>query len=85
MIEIKDLLAKFNTILLSEEGKKETIRKIISETINLEIESKDIQIKNNIMYLNIKPIYKSEILIKQDQIFAKLKESFGKRTPSSLL
>ncbi|MEK7471210.1 MAG: hypothetical protein AAB623_00995 [Patescibacteria group bacterium] len=84
MIEIKDLLARFNNILLSEEGKKEVIRKTISEIIKTEIKSQDFQIKNNIIYLNIKPIYKNEIFIKQGQILLKLEESFGKRTPTSL-
>jgi hypothetical protein len=37
MIEIKDLLVRFNNILLSEEGNKEITRKIISEIIDVEI------------------------------------------------
>ncbi|MEK7080830.1 MAG: hypothetical protein AAB902_00300 [Patescibacteria group bacterium] len=84
MIEIKDLLGRFNKILLSEEGKKESIRSIISEIIKVEINSKDIKIKNNIVYLNIKPIYKNEIFLKQDQIFLKLKESLSKKTPRAI-
>jgi len=85
MIEIKDLLAKFSNILLGEEGKKEIIRKIISEVIKIEIKSQDIEIKNNIIYLNIKPIYKNEIFIKQEQILSRFKESFGKNPPTGLL
>jgi len=84
MIEIKDLLARFNNILLSEEGNKEAIRKIISEVIKSEIDIKKIKIKNGTIYLSIKPIYKNEILIKQDQIFAKLKESLGKKIPENI-
>lgn len=85
MIEIKDLLVRFNNILLSEEGKKEIIRKTISEIIKVEINSQDIKLKDNIIYLNIKPIYKNEIFIKQDQILSKLKESFNKNSPTGLL
>jgi len=84
MIEIKDLLVRFNNILLGEEGKKEIIRKTISDIIKVEIKSQDIEIKNNIIYLNIKPIYKNEILIKQKQILLKLEEFFGKKTPTAL-
>ena len=84
MIEIKNLLVKFNKILLSEEAKKEFIKNAISEIIGIQIKNQDIQIKNNIIYLNIKPIYKSEILLKQDKIFLKLKEFFGKKTPTAL-
>ena len=85
MIEIKDLLVKFGNILLGEEVKKEVIRKTISEIIKVEIKSEEIQIKNNIIYLNIKPIYKNEVFLKQNKIFLKLKESFGRKTPTSLL
>ena len=84
MIEIKDLLSRFNNILLGEEGKKESIRKIISEIIKADIRSEDVKIKNGIIYLNIKPIFRSEILLKQEQIFSKLKESLGKKTPRDI-
>ena len=84
MIEIKDLLIKFNDLLFSEEIKKASIRNVLSQVIGIEINSKDIKIKNNIIYLNIKPIYKNEIFIKQDQIFLALKKSLGKKIPTEL-
>jgi hypothetical protein len=84
MIEIKDLLIRFNNLLSLGEGKIDSIRNIISETIGVQIKKEDIKIKNNIIYLNIKPIYKNEILLKQDQIFLKLKESLGKKIPQDI-
>ena len=80
MIEIKDLLGRFRGILSSKEGETESVRKIISEIIKLEIKNSDIQIKNGTVYLNIKPIYKNEILLKRDEIALKLKEVLGKKT-----
>ncbi len=84
MIEIKDLLSRFSEILLGEEGKKEAVRDVISSVIQVKIKSEDIKIKNNIIYLNIKPIYKNEIFIKQEKIFLALKEALGKKAPESL-
>jgi hypothetical protein len=84
MIEIKDLLIRFNNILLSEEGRKESVRRVISKIIGVDIKSEDIKIKNNIIYLNIKPIYKNEIFLKQEQIFSALEESLGKKSPTAL-
>ncbi|MFA6533160.1 MAG: hypothetical protein WCT22_04155 [Patescibacteria group bacterium] len=84
MIEIKNLLSRFERILFSEENKKEFIRSVISETIKVKINSEDIKIKNNIIYLNIKPIYKNEVFLKQEQIFLKLKESFDKKVPQNI-
>lgn len=78
MIEIKDLLLKFNNLLVTEDFKINTIRKVLFEVINLDINKSNIKIKNNIIYLNIKPIYKNEILIKRDEISLKLENYFGK-------
>ena len=37
-------------------------------------------IKDNIIYLNIKPIYKSEVFLNQSQILSELRKIFGKKT-----
>jgi hypothetical protein len=84
MIELKDLLARFNNLLLSEEGKTDTVRNIISEVIGIPIKKEEIRIKNNTVYLNIKPIYKNEIFLKQEQILLKLQEILGKKTPQNI-
>ena len=84
MIELKDLLLNLNTKLLSEELKKETIRNVITETIKLTIKSEDIKIKNNTIYLNIKPIYKNEIFLKKDFILEKIELSLGKKSPKDI-
>lgn len=69
MIEIKDLLLKFNNLLFSEEVKKNSIIDILNQVVGIQVKPEDIKIKNNIIYLNIKPIYKNEILLKKDEIF----------------
>jgi len=84
MIEIKDLLGKFSHLLASSEFAKESVRDIISKTINVEINSQDIEIKNGTIYLNIKPIYKNEILLKKERIHALLGEVLGKGAPRDL-
>ena len=85
MIEIKDLLNRFSNLLLSEEIKKNLIIDVLYKTIGLKIESKDVKIKNNIIYLNIKPIYKNEIFFKKDEIFTKLKEGLGNKAPHKIV
>lgn len=84
MIEIKDLLLKFNNLLLSEEVKREFVGRVISETIGLQIKPKDIKIKDNTVYLNIKPTYKNEIFLKKDKILSELKKILGKKTPQNI-
>ena len=82
MIQIKDLLENLKNSLFSEELKKDEIRKIISEEIKVNLKSSDIEIKNGIINLNIKPIYKNEIFLKKEIIFSKLKDTLGRKSPS---
>ncbi len=84
MIEIKDLLVRFNHLLLGEEVKIESVRNIISLVIGVEIKKEQIKIKNNIIYLNIKPIYKNEIFLKKEEIESRLQECFGERAPKNI-
>lgn len=79
MIEIKDLLARWSNILLSGESKVETIRGIISSVIGVNIDSNNIKISNNTVFLDIKPIYKSEILLKRAKIDSLLEEAFKQK------
>ncbi len=83
MIELKDLLLKFNNLLLKQGLRQEVVRETISKAINLEIKPEDIKIKNGVIYLNIKPIYKNEILIKQDLILEELQKALGAKSPDS--
>jgi hypothetical protein len=81
VIEIKDLLLKFNRILLSEEIKKELIQEVILKTIKIPIKKEEIKIKNGTVFLKIKPIYKNEIFINRDKIFLEMEKVFGKKMP----
>ena len=67
MIEIKDLLARFDKILSNGEFKKHILKEVLFEVVGIEVRSDDIKIKNNIVYLNIKPLYKNEIFLKKEK------------------
>lgn len=77
MIEIKDLLNRFSNIILSGETKKQVIKEALYEAVGILVSTKDITIKNNIVYLNIKPLYKNEIFLKKEKIFSVLKNKIG--------
>ncbi len=84
MIEIKDLLTRFQHILLSKESKAESIRTIIGHVIGVDIQSNDIKIKGDTVYINIKPIYKNEIFMNQEKISKLLEEALGKKIPTNI-
>ncbi|MEK7175257.1 MAG: hypothetical protein AAB693_00415 [Patescibacteria group bacterium] len=84
MIELKDLLLKSRNIFLSQEIKNEQIRKIISDAIGITLESKNVKIKNGVIYLNIKPIYKNEVFLKKNKILLELEKNLGKKSPTDI-
>lgn len=84
MIEIKDLLLGFEHLLIKGEIQNKIILDAIEKTTNLKIKKEDIKIKNGVVYLNIKPIYKNEIFIKRDIIISILERSFGQKSPKDI-
>lgn len=81
MIEIKDILLNISNVLLKQDIRRETVQSVVSSVIGIDIKREDIQIKNNSIYLNIKPIYKNEIFLKKEEIKEKLEKSLGARHP----
>jgi len=81
MIEIKDLLLRFKDILFSEEGKKEVIVNAIKKATHLSINTENMAVKNGIVYLTTKPIYKNEIALKKELILNELQTLLGKKAP----
>lgn len=79
MIEIKDILLRFDNILKNEDSKILLIVEAIQKIINIKIKKKDIKINNDILYLNIKPIYKNEILLKKNEIISFINNNIKNR------
>lgn len=79
MIEIKDLLSRYEKILNSKESGVESVRRVISSVLGFPLNKEDIKIKDGTVYLNIKPIYKNEILLKKEFILSSLKEEFNNK------
>ena len=74
MIEIKDLLQRFEKILGHEVVKIGLIQDVIKNLVGIDVTKDHIKIKGTTLVLNIKPIYKNEILLKKSAIFQSLKE-----------
>lgn len=78
MIELKDLLGRFRTLADSLEGNTELVRQAISRNIGADIPKDKIEIKNGTVYLNIRPAYKTELLIKKEKILSELAEALSR-------
>ena len=84
MIEIKDLLNKFDNLLLSEKIKKDTIGDVLLKTVGISIKPEDIKIQNTSIYLKIKPIYKNEIFLNKENISKELEKSLSGKIPKDI-
>lgn len=74
MIEIKDLLLRFNKLIDNEEIKVSLIRESILEVLKIDIPKNKIIFKNGILKLNINSIYKNEIFLNWEKISKKIEE-----------
>ena len=84
MIEIKDLLSRWSNVLLSKESQKAAVLEALSLVVGIKVKPEDVQVKNNTVYLNIRPIYKSEIFLKKEQIDIFLEKTLGQKIPKNI-
>ena len=74
---ISDLLQKFKHITPPDITVRKSAVDIIKTTTNIELDKKDISIKNGVVYIKTQPIYKNEIFINKQKIIKKLQERVG--------
>lgn len=84
LLHIKDLLSGFDNMLLAGEIRTQVIREAVYTTTGIKIKKEDIKIKNEVLYLKVKPVYKSEIYLNKEKIFSVLSESLGAKTPKNI-
>ncbi len=68
MFNINDYLKKFSKTIGEASFKKDEVIKIFEEKIKVSISKDDIQIKDGILFLKVKPITKSEIMLKKQKL-----------------
>ena len=74
MVEIKDLLKRFDVLINNKEFQFVLIQETLKEILKIEISKNQIKINGNDVYLDIKPIYKNEIFLNKEKIISLLKE-----------
>ncbi len=73
MIEIKDLLHRFEKILGRETVNIGLVQDVIKKFSKIEIPKDAVRLKGVLIILNIKPIFKNEVLLKKDLILTELR------------
>jgi hypothetical protein len=74
MLNLSSLLEKFKHLKNPRE-EKEKITSIISECLGFDIEIDSLELKNNIIYLNVSGLIKTELYMKKEQILSNLNKN----------
>ena len=74
MIEIKDLLHRFEKILGHESVKIGVVQKVLKEDFNILTQKDQIVVKGRVLYLKIKPVFRNEVLIHKEKFLHLLKD-----------
>jgi hypothetical protein len=72
---IKDYLKKFENFLPPETRMRRAIATAIKDATGIEIDSKNISVRGKTIFVNAPSIIKSELMMKQGKIIAKIKEN----------
>ncbi len=74
---ISDLLKKFQHITPPDIVVRKKIVEIVKEITNIELDKKDISVKNGVVFIKTTPIYKNEIFINKQTILSILKQKIN--------
>ena len=74
MFNLSAYLEKFKNFGQSERFLKESIISVIKEVVGIDIESKNITLKNGEIFFKVSPARKNAIYIKKEKLLAKIKE-----------
>ena len=80
MFNIAQYLEKFKTLGMGDYSLKEALVSVIKEVVGVDIETKNVFIKNGEVIIKISPSIKNAIYIKKDQIMKKVEEKVGQKT-----
>jgi len=80
MFNIAQYLEKFKTLGMGDQSLKEALVFVIKEVVGVEIETKNVLIKNGEVIIKVSPSIKNAIFIKKDQIMKKVEERVGQKT-----
>ncbi|MDO8575154.1 MAG: hypothetical protein Q7R78_00425 [bacterium] len=74
MFNINNYLKKFTFVENKDKKVKVLLIEVVKNSINLNLEEKNISLNNNIIYIKASPAIKSLIFIKKENILSSLRE-----------
>lgn len=83
-ISLSKLLDKYKNIVPTERIIREAVEKAIKETINIELERKDISYTKGVVYVNTSTLVKNKVYLNKEKILYNLRENLGKKAPKDI-
>ena len=77
MLPIADLLSRFKNLTNTEGVKKKLIAEEIQNVIGLIIDKKNISFSKNTVFFTVNPLFKTEILLKKDEVLKRIQAISG--------
>ena len=84
MNSLGDFLGRFKSILLAPGALKKPVIESISRIAGIDLESKDIELKDGIIYLKTHSLIKNEIYMRKASILKELEAFLGKKAPKDI-
>ena len=77
MLPIADLLSRFKNLTNTEGVKKKLITEEIQNIVGFVVDKSAISFSKNTVFITVNPLYKTEILLKKDEILKKIQKIPG--------
>jgi len=74
MFNIEQYLKRFTLHISGGVVQKEKVIEIVKDIVGIELEKEQVEIKDGVLTLKIRPIIKSELVLKKEALMEKLKE-----------
>lgn len=77
MDSLSNFLKKFQKIVGDKTEDRRLVQEIIEGACGVHIEPKDIEISGGVVWLSVRPIVRTEVILKKKEILASLNEKGG--------
>ncbi len=85
MNNLEKYLGKFKVLKPADQEVKEVVIEVVFKRTGIELKPKQLRLSNFDLYLDLKPVERSEIYLKKEAILAELRELLDKKAPKKIL
>ncbi|MFO0718604.1 MAG: hypothetical protein U0522_01060 [Candidatus Paceibacterota bacterium] len=79
MENVSFFLQKFKALLSSQGAKKQIAIEVIKEIFNIDIDPGKIKIKNDIVFIDVSPVFKNTLFLKKKDLLKTINERIGSK------